>query len=385
MKFKIFISSKNNDKLNINDVEYESLTEIRKKIKKAIEEEYFLSEKFFEIKINEEFSSDASVDSYNKCLEEVTKSDLTISLYNGSSGWAPKNHNIGICHAELVQAMEISSKKSIIIDISGYFKDLKRDKNQENRDDLFKDYVQQYGFFTNPIKLSPQDQNGDGFNKVIIASFKKTILEHFKTRIELSNVYFNIGGSGTSSLNWKKLKYSSRSEIIITILKESIKSSLDFKQFIYLCHSIPDNMSIEDAKSYTGRPFLKDQDLILKHVSETNDENGPIHFIGVYGNASEIQVKNLIGFPDISAIKSDFGIYVWEQNTHVQLIFLNECINPEAVKTKFLLFNNWCKSNGEYNNIIKRAKARFHILNSINEAKSIAMGEISAKKKNRRS
>ena len=63
---------------------------------------------------------------------------------------------------------------------------------------------------------------------------------------------------------------------------------------------------------------------------------------------------------------------MWEQNTHVQLVFLTECRTPEAVKSKFLLFNNWCKSNGEYVNMIKRAEARFHILKSINEAKKIA-------------
>jgi hypothetical protein len=128
-------------------------------------------------------------------------------------------------------------------------------------------------------------------------------------------------------------------------------------------------MSVEDAKSFTGRPFLKDQDLI---PTTKKIKFGPIHFIGVYGNATEIQVKNLIGFPDISAIRDDFGIYVWEQNTHVQLVFLTECKTPEAVKSKFLLFNNWCRSNREYDNIIKRAEARFHILKSINEAKEIA-------------
>ena len=130
-------------------------------------------------------------------------------------------------------------------------------------------------------------------------------------------------------------------------------------------------MSVEDAKSYTGRPFLKDQELIDHPIGDAPIKYGPIHFIAVYGNASEIQVKNLIGFPDISAIKEDFGIYVWEQNTHVQLVFLTECRTPEAVKSKFLLFNNWCHSNGEYDNIAKRAEARHMIMTATNEAKRI--------------
>jgi hypothetical protein len=99
---------------------------------------------------------------------------------------------------------------------------------------------------------------------------------------------------------------------------------------------------------------------------------GPIHFVGVSGNATEIQVKNLIGYPDISTIKGDYGIYVWEQNSHIQMVFLTDCISPEAVRSKFLLFDNWCQSTQEIVNIEKRARARIHILNAINEAKKIS-------------
>ena len=208
--------------------------------------------------------------------------------------------------------------------------------------------------------------------ELLLTSIQNVIYKHFSERIKLSNIYFNLGGNTKISLDWKKLKYSDRDKNITTILKDLISLSPDFKKFISEAFSIPDNMSVEDAKSFTGRPFLKDQDLISTTKITKTNHFGPIHFIGVYGNATEIQVKKLIGFPDISAIRDDFGIYVWEQNTHVQLVFLTECKTPEAVKSKFLLFNNWCRSNREYDNLIKRAKARFHILKSINEAKVIA-------------
>ena len=49
-----------------------------------------------------------------------------------------------------------------------------------------------------------------------------------------------------------------------------------------------------------------------------------------------------------------------------------DCKTPEAIESNFLLFNNWCDSTGEFENIKKRAEARFHILKAINEAKTIA-------------
>jgi hypothetical protein len=372
MKLKIFISSKNNDKVEINGKKGDSLTEIRKNVKKELEAIKLFGKDFIDIRINEDFGATTSTDSYNKCLEEVREADFCIALYSGAAGWAPAGIDLGICHAELDVAMNISTRKTAIIDISKYFNTSPSDPDEVKRNALLSQYLSDQNTFNNPLKLSKANETTDGFKAELLASIKNIIYKHLGDRIELSNIYFNLGGNNKISLNWKKLKYSDRNKNITTLVSDLLAISPDFKDFVCTAFSIPDNMSVEDAKSFTGRPFLKDQDLITIPKKGTPAKVGPIHFIGVYGNATELQVKSLIGFPDISAIKDDFGIYVWEQNTHVQLIFLTECKTPESVKSKFLLFNNWCRSNGEYSNICKRAEARFHILKSINEAKSIA-------------
>jgi hypothetical protein len=332
----------------------------------------FLEKDFFNIRINEDFGASTSTDSYNKCLAEVQESDFFIALYNGAAGWAPSGIDLGICHAELEVALGVSTRKTAIIDISKFFNIKTKDADEKKRNAMLSKYLTDLNVFSNPLKLSKVNENNEGFKKELLASVKNTIAKHLKDRIELSNIYFTIGGNNKISLNWKKLKYADRDSNITGILKELVAKSPDFQTFTCTSFSIPDNMSVEDAKSFAGRPFLKDQDLVVT-ARKGKIKDGPVHFIGVYGNATEIQVKSLIGFPDISAIKDDFGIYVWEQNTHIQLVFLTECKTPDAVRSKFLLFNNWCRSNGEYENIAKRAKARFHILKSINEAKAIAL------------
>lgn len=372
MKLKIFLSSRNNDKVSINGITGDTLTEIRKFIKRELENTKFFSKDLFEIKINEDFGASTSTDSYNKCLQEVRDSDFVIALYNGAAGWAPTGIDFGICHAELDTSMNISTHKTAIIDISKYYKLSTTDKDEIKRNKLFADYLLEQNTFNNPLKISKANESNDGFKKELLASIQNVIYKHFSERIKLSNIYFNLGGNTKISLDWKKLKYSDRDKNITSIMRDLISLSPDFNIFISEAFSIPDNMSVEDAKSFTGRPFLKDQDLIPTTKKKKPTKFGPIHFIGVYGSVTEIQVKNLIGFPDISVIRDDFGIYLWEQNTHVQLVFLNECKTPEAVKSKFLLFNNWCRSNHEYYNIIKRAEARYHILKSIKEAKDIA-------------
>jgi hypothetical protein len=372
MKFKLFISSRNNDKVFINGSECDSLTEIRKYIKSQVEGCLFLNKDFFDVRINEDFGADTSADSYNRCLIEVTESDFVIALYNGMSGWAPIGNDLGICHAELDAALNVSSRKTAIIDISKYYPHTPTDTDEINRNKAFAKYINDLNTFTNPLKLSKANENSIGFKNELLKSIQAVVFKHLNERIDLSNLYFNIGGNNKISLNWKKLKYSDRDRNIRVVIDKLLTASVDFSKFVTCTYSIPDNMSIEDAKSFTGRPFLKDQDLIDKAKKGKPVKFGPIHFICVYGNATEIQVKGLIGFPDIVAIREDFGLYVWEQNTHVQLIFLTECKTPEAVKSKFLLFNNWCRSNGEFENIGKRAEARHMILTAINNAKKIA-------------
>ncbi len=372
MSFKIFISSRNNDKVIIGGIEGDTLTDIRRYLKRELENIKFLGKDFFEIKINEDFGATASTDSYNKCLEEVKDSDFFIALYNGAAGWAPAGIDLGICLAEYDTAINISSEKVTMVDVRKFFTIVPKDKNEADRNSKFQKYLNDLNAFNNPLKVSVGKMNNDGFKEELLASFQNVIYKHILERIKLSNRYYDFEGNNKISLNWKKMKYDDRNDEIVKILSNLISTNLDYKIFETKVYSIPDNMSVEDAKSYTGRPFLKDQDIIQITKAGTIKKKGPVHFIGVYGTASEIQVKNLIGFPDVSTIKDVFGIYVWEQNTHSQLVFLTECKTPEALKSKFLLFCNWSRSKGEYDNICKRAEARSHILKSILDAKKIA-------------
>ena len=64
MKLKIFLSSRNNDNILIKGISGDNLTEIRKFIKKELEDTKFFGKDFFEIKINEDFGASTSTDSW---------------------------------------------------------------------------------------------------------------------------------------------------------------------------------------------------------------------------------------------------------------------------------------------------------------------------------
>jgi len=369
MIFKIFISSRNNDVLTINKAKTAlNMTDIRLYIQKELKGIRFLDRDFFDIRINEDFGADASENSYQACLSEVKNSDFFIALYNGVSGWAPPGYDIGICHAELVEALKMSSKKTAYINVSGYFPPEPKDDDERARNAIFTKYVSGMNPFDNPLK--PARKTEEGVKKAILNKVKSVVYQHLENRIKLSNLYFNIEGNNQIALDWKKLKYADREHYIRELAENAIKRNPNFSVFITNVSVIPDNMSVPDARSSAGRPFLKDQELIAG-PGAAGSKLGPIHFIAIYGKASEQQVKNIIGRPDISAIKDDFGIYVWDQSMHIQLVFLTDCRTPEAVQTKFLMFDTWAGASGEYANMLKRAEARHLIVTALNEAQKI--------------
>ncbi|NIN92139.1 MAG: hypothetical protein GTN76_04875 [Candidatus Aenigmarchaeota archaeon] len=82
-RLRIMISSRCKDEIEIGN-EKLSFVDLRKEIKKRLEQENFLSKKqFLEIKISEDFRTDFNYDSYEYCLQEINNADLVLVLFSG--------------------------------------------------------------------------------------------------------------------------------------------------------------------------------------------------------------------------------------------------------------------------------------------------------------
>lgn len=368
MTYKVFISSRNNDKLFINGVSGLSLTEIRLYLQTELESEKLFGKDFLKILINETFDADATNDSYNECLKKVDEANYTIALTNGSAGWGAPSISIGICHAELARALEISQKQVSILDISAYFNYSTTDIIQQQRDKLFNAYISRFNRFGNPLKIAAAGLTEDVFKQQLLVRIKEIILHSIEKRIDASNHYFKLNGDSQKALQWKGMSFEIRNKEITALLANMIKT--DYKDVLAVIRSIPANMSTQEALSFTGRSFLNDQEIIQDKANKVF-KKGPIHFVGVYGNVTEAQVRSLLGNPDITTIKDDFGIYVWERSLNIQMVFFAKCSTPEATITNYSLFQIWCDSNELSALIIRRAEARYLILQAYIKAQKL--------------
>jgi len=367
MAYKVFISSRNNDRLALDRKPGATLTELREFLKAELESEKLFGKDFLEIVINEKFATDSSLDSYNQCLKEIEDSNFTIALLSGTAGWAPDTIDIGICHAELARAAEISLRQVSIVDARRFFETPIKNKKTKLQDANFDQYLKDLNRFNHPLKLSGTETE-ENFKKALLAQFKELISRSIMKRIEDAGRLYLANGGGKKMLEWKAMSYDLRNLSLTKLLTAMVKSEYD--EVITVIKAVPDNMSISEALNFAGRSYLSDQDTIKLSVNEKLS-SGPIHFVGVYGTVTETQIRKLLGNPDIVTFKDDFGIYVWERTLNIQMVFLTKCTTPEATKTNYNLFGIWLTANGLKDQMHARASARYLILKAFNSATAL--------------
>ena len=359
-KINIFISSKVTPKFEGLDKEY-SFGELRKVIREKIESETFLEEKVFNVLMNEEsFVANYAKDAYTECLDKIKKADIVFILYNGDAGWAPEKSKeyLGICHAEFLEAFNNHPSMTYGVNLISHFKSSKYKKEEGLRNAKFqKDFGNFYRFneYSTATTVKELEHN---IIRLIKDTIKQSLTKAFlaKKQLEISHSVFG------KTLDWSKLNYNKRVNEIIDISSRTIKDLSINKEIIIKTHAVPDNMSVSEARSLIKRPFLYEQD----EIKASKLKKGLIHFITIYGNATESQVKNIVGYPDLTVIKTDFGFYLWEQTTHIQIIFLANCKNPDIIKNKIQQFDIWLTASNEIDHVHKRAAARYSILEAIN-------------------
>jgi hypothetical protein len=355
---RIFLSSRCNTILNIAGNEI-SMLDVRRSIKDALEAELILTNRAFDVYTNESNYSgqgNGVQNSYEECFKALKASNLIVILYTGEAGWVPVDSNMGICHQEFEHSSRFFSSLTLNINLKKY-----RIGDPQRFDQIFDEQISRVNS-TTPDASSPE-QLKERIMEIINDFIKEKVHESiasYKSQVATTPV-------DRPSIDWSHFTYSERVDEITKALNESLSDqSIQMNKQYNKVWAIPDNMSVADARNLIGRPFnheIKDFQAVSKK------EAGVVHIIGVYGSATETQVKNMLGFPDVAVNKGKFGFYLWEKTSHIQMVFLVKCINRNAISHQLTLFYQWLESTNERVALLDRAKRRFKILKTMHENK----------------
>lgn len=367
-KLKIFLSSRVNSVSNSDKLDRQfTLGELRGYLRNELEKEEFLGEQILDVVINEtDFDSPIAKNAFDNCMSLMSASNIIIILYNGEAGWGITDNDStnGICHEEFLVAANEFSEMAFAVNLTQYFVLTDSDPNADRNRNFAIDISDSFGHMETPPSSI---LTLNGLFEFVLRQVKRYVLKAVESSFSTQKLIVSGSSVFGETLDWSKLSYSERNEELKGKLEKAFANLPGFENVLKAYHAIPDHMSVADARNRIGRPFVYEHRLI-ENIPE---KSGVVHIIGVYGNTTEIQAKTLVGYPDITVIKAPFGYYLWEKNVHIQIFFLKSCINPQTVKTRLSEVINWLTGSREKQRILRRAEARFSILEAVNKAKDM--------------
>lgn len=341
-----------------------SLSEVRKALKVDLENEQLLGSQLFDLWINEDAPpAPGTDDSWEACMRQVREADVVLVLYNGVSGWAARNGEIGICHGELQTAVAEAPGKVRLIELPI----AKSTPQSRDRDTKFQQYVSAQALFRGAKANTGEEA---------IAIAKQALRDSVPDLVRLGVREAGRGrGSSGAALDWSRLDYEGRRQATVAVIIESLHASgariIDKKTVVFelkdspilwVCDSVPAGMSVPNARELVGQPFLKDHQkasLLQREVA------GPVHIIACQKNVTESQAMNLLGFPDATIVNAPFGVYVVDNVQKIQIALIKECRDPTSTNLGLQRFTTWLAQTGEDLLLAQRAKGRARIVKAI--------------------
>lgn len=363
-RIRVMISSRCLDRMKTAADGTTGFSALRLRAKKVIEGFQLFERDTFECWVHEdEPALDGGADFWEKCLDAVRHADVLLVLYNGNAGFGKGDEQIGICHAELAEALRTNAAKVRITDVQNATSGELTGSKKRNK--LFAEYVERQ-------ELGKRfATNDDEALRLMLDSLQDAVAA--MVHLGLNN---SRGWDTGAPLDWSRLDYWQRKSAMENILRVSLASEgaqdagtgcvhkVEGQPVYFRYHAVPAAMTVASAREMVGRPFLRDHEL----VGELHDSvSGPVHVIACHKGVTENQAVSLLGFPDATIITPSFGVYVADNVQKIQLILLANCRDESSTRYAVQRFFDWLERSGEAKFLATRAKGRRAITTVIAE------------------
>jgi hypothetical protein len=345
----------------------QKLSEVRRALKKELEDFRLPKQKqsLFECWINEDGTSGPGGSTWwDHCRKQARDAEIVIVLYTGASGGGLTGSDMGICHAELEEALNVAADRVRVIKLPDAPKD--PDPLQKKRDAAFRTYFDSLGHFRTSATT------GEEVLERVWNEIQPALVE--LTQLGSSSFHLSQAATG-HALEWHRLSYEDRKQAMEEAMTESlanqpnaVKSAsgvlVEIKRLpVFLkTHASPASLSEPTAREMVGQPFLADHRL---HTELKKAKAGPIHIVACPKGVTENQALNMLGFPDATIVSDSFGVHIAYNIQKIQIVLLKECISPSAIRRQLAAWFGFLRRTGEDKFVLDRAQRRFRIIQAI--------------------
>lgn len=368
-KLKVMLSSRCEDDVPFTDRTVK-LTDFRVELKTHLEGLALGAElELFEVWINEDAPpAQGTEGSWEHCLKQAADCDIFICLYNKEAGWGKGGADIGICHAELQEALRVGRAKVRLVQLPAPSKP-SSDAADIARNSRFKTFIDTENLFRGGT-VSTFD---DARSRVLEALHASIVYLSHRGRVSSKSDKFDRG----AALDWNRMNFRERSEemksVLTTTLSEregadksaasTVMCELSSHKVLLVPQAIPGSLTVPEVKGEVGRPHL--QDHVYASSLSGKTKCGPVHVFACHRNVTERQALGILGFPDAVTVVSGFGVYVADAVQMSQLVFLKECRDETSLRHRVQLFFDWLDASGEEKLLVKRGRGRSKIVKSV--------------------
>lgn len=365
-KIRIMVSSRCETLIKFRDKQ-QQLTEVRRALKKQLEDFRLPNQKqpIFECWINEDGTSGPGGSNWwDHCKKQALDADIVIVLYTGSSGGGLEGSDMGICHAELEEALNVAADRVRVIKLPTAPKD--QDALQKKRDEAFRTFFDSLGNFRTSANTGEE----------VLEKVWNEIQSSLVALTRLGSQTFHLSQASTgNALEWHRLSYEARKIAMEAVMTESLSNQPNSsksesgvlveinKRPVFLkTHAAPASLSEPTSREMVGQPFLTDHKLSMELKKS---KAGPIHLVACPKGVSENQALNMLGFPDATVVSDSFGVHIADNIQNIQIVLLKECISPSAIRRQLATWFDFLRRTGEDKFVLERAQRRFRIIEAI--------------------
>ena len=363
-KIKVMISSRASSRVAFSDGDVE-LTDLRSEVKTKLEAIELFDSPLFDVTTNETAApSSGSEDFWQWSLRQIREADIVLVLYNGDAGFVFDDRDVGICHAEFMEAMNRAQAKVRMISLP----EIKPRGKSKERNERFQAYVKSQSLFSPPTTTRTEaltaidDALRDAIGQLVDLGVMGAAMSEFVDR---------------SSLEWDLLDFRSRRAAMTAVLQDTLAGrpgsfkcaggvalTVWNRGVVFRCDAIPAAMGVGAAREMVGQPFLDDY-RSANEIKASEATAGPVHLIACHKGVTETQAIRMLGFPDATIVTTDFGVYLADDVNKIQIVFIRNCRNETTTRHGVQRLFAWLEQAGESKRLSGRAESRLRIVAAI--------------------
>lgn len=336
------------------------LSAIRERLRERLEGLALAGNRVFDVWIHErDVAPSARRSILEASLEQVAKADVVLVLYTGEAGSAAGDAEIGICHAELREAL--ARRREIVTVVA-----------------------------LDPIP-EPRSSKDKAFQAFVAK--QQLLVQRARDEAELFEVAARVvhqrvaelakrgAGTGTgrvdrgTALDWARMQPAQRGRAMKQALRDAVggvETGADADVRVATLADAPLLLRLAAAPLPLANAAARDRladlhrrDHAHAALLESERAAGPVHLVACHRGVTEAQAIRLAGSPDAIAIASDFGVLVADEVTKLQVILLSRCHDAAGTQLAMRRLREWLAATDEGEHVERRAAARRDIVAAI--------------------